>query len=73
MEIAVLVFLSSGLFLGWSLGANDAANAADRVVLSGGTCPLPSISRTFFPESTTRSAASCRQVLKLAIPPHRKQ
>ena len=26
MEIAVLVFLSSGLFLGWSLGANDAAN-----------------------------------------------
>ncbi len=26
MEIAALVFLSSGLFLGWSLGANDAAN-----------------------------------------------
>jgi inorganic phosphate transporter, PiT family len=26
MEIIVLVFLSSGLFLGWSLGANDAAN-----------------------------------------------
>ncbi|MDH5748095.1 MAG: inorganic phosphate transporter [Rhodospirillales bacterium] len=26
MEIAVLLFLSSGLFLGWSLGANDAAN-----------------------------------------------
>ena len=26
MEIATLVFLSSGLFLGWSLGANDAAN-----------------------------------------------
>ena len=26
MEIAVIVFLSSGLFLGWSLGANDAAN-----------------------------------------------
>ncbi len=26
MEITVLVFLSSGLFLGWSLGANDAAN-----------------------------------------------
>jgi PiT family inorganic phosphate transporter len=26
MEIAVVVFLSSGLFLGWSLGANDAAN-----------------------------------------------
>ncbi len=26
MELAVLVFLSSGLFLGWSLGANDAAN-----------------------------------------------
>ncbi len=26
MDIAVVVFLSSGLFLGWSLGANDAAN-----------------------------------------------
>lgn len=26
MEIAVLFFLTSGLFLGWSLGANDAAN-----------------------------------------------
>ncbi|USD37401.1 inorganic phosphate transporter [Ferrimonas sp. SCSIO 43195] len=26
MEIATLIFLSSGLFLGWSLGANDAAN-----------------------------------------------
>lgn len=26
MEVAVLIFLSSGLFLGWSLGANDAAN-----------------------------------------------
>jgi inorganic phosphate transporter, PiT family len=26
MELTVLIFLSSGLFLGWSLGANDAAN-----------------------------------------------
>ena len=26
MEVVVFVFLSSGLFLGWSLGANDAAN-----------------------------------------------
>ena len=26
MEIAIFIFLSSGLFLGWSLGANDAAN-----------------------------------------------
>ena len=26
MELIVLFFLSSGLFLGWSLGANDAAN-----------------------------------------------
>jgi len=26
MEFSALVFLSSGLFLGWSLGANDAAN-----------------------------------------------
>ncbi len=26
MDITTLIFLSSGLFLGWSLGANDAAN-----------------------------------------------
>jgi PiT family inorganic phosphate transporter len=26
MEITVLFFLTSGLFLGWALGANDAAN-----------------------------------------------
>ena len=26
MDITVLIFLSSGLFLGWSLGSNDAAN-----------------------------------------------
>ncbi|MBL6989153.1 MAG: inorganic phosphate transporter [Bacteriovoracaceae bacterium] len=26
MEVTILFFLSSGLFLGWSLGANDAAN-----------------------------------------------
>jgi PiT family inorganic phosphate transporter len=26
MDISLLIFLSSGLFLGWSLGANDAAN-----------------------------------------------
>jgi len=26
MEIVVLIFLTSGLFLGWALGANDAAN-----------------------------------------------
>ena len=26
MDVAVLFFLTSGLFLGWSLGANDAAN-----------------------------------------------
>lgn len=26
MDITALIFLSSGLFLGWSLGANDAAN-----------------------------------------------
>ncbi len=26
MELTVLLFLTSGLFLGWSLGANDAAN-----------------------------------------------
>ncbi|HIO60454.1 MAG TPA: inorganic phosphate transporter, partial [Deltaproteobacteria bacterium] len=26
LDPSVLIFLSSGLFLGWSLGANDAAN-----------------------------------------------
>ena len=26
MDMTVLFFLTSGLFLGWSLGANDAAN-----------------------------------------------
>ena len=26
MDLSVLIFLTSGLFLGWSLGANDAAN-----------------------------------------------
>ncbi len=26
MDVAVIIFLSSGLFLGWALGANDAAN-----------------------------------------------
>ncbi|QIZ77450.1 inorganic phosphate transporter [Ferrimonas lipolytica] len=26
MDISIIIFLSSGLFLGWSLGANDAAN-----------------------------------------------
>ena len=26
MDLTVLIFLASGLFLGWSLGANDAAN-----------------------------------------------
>ena len=32
-----LIFLSSGLFLGWSLGANDAAN------VFGTTSPKPSV------------------------------
>ena len=26
MELSALFFLTSGLFLGWALGANDAAN-----------------------------------------------
>jgi len=26
MDMTILIYLSSGLFLGWSLGANDAAN-----------------------------------------------
>ena len=34
MEITVLLFLSSGLFLGWSLGANDAANVFGTAVAS---------------------------------------
>jgi len=28
MDISVLIFLTSGLFLGWALGAKDAANVA---------------------------------------------
>ncbi len=35
MEIIVLFFLSSGLFLGWSLGANDASNVFGTAVASG--------------------------------------
>ena len=35
MDIAVLFFLTSGLFLGWSLGANDAANVFGTAVGSG--------------------------------------
>ncbi|MDJ0943687.1 MAG: inorganic phosphate transporter [Kiloniellales bacterium] len=40
MEITVLIFLSSGLFLGWSLGSNDAANifgtaVGSRMILFG--------------------------------------
>jgi PiT family inorganic phosphate transporter len=34
MDIAVLIFLSSGLFLGWSLGANDASNVFGTAVAS---------------------------------------
>jgi PiT family inorganic phosphate transporter len=34
MEITILIFLSSGLFLGWSLGANDAANVFGTAVAS---------------------------------------
>jgi len=35
MEVAFLIFLSSGLFLGWSLGANDAANVFGTSVGTG--------------------------------------
>jgi PiT family inorganic phosphate transporter len=34
MDIVVLFFLSSGLFLGWSLGANDASNVFGTAVAS---------------------------------------
>ena len=34
MDITILIFLSSGLFLGWSLGANDAANVFGTAVAS---------------------------------------
>jgi PiT family inorganic phosphate transporter len=34
MDISVLIFLSSGLFLGWSLGANDASNVFGTAVAS---------------------------------------
>jgi PiT family inorganic phosphate transporter len=35
VDIAVLLFLTSGLFLGWSLGANDAANVFGTAVGTG--------------------------------------
>ncbi|MBL6945024.1 MAG: inorganic phosphate transporter [Rhodospirillales bacterium] len=35
MDIGVLLFLTSGLFLGWSLGANDAANVFGTAVGTG--------------------------------------
>jgi len=35
MDIAVLLLLTSGLFLGWSLGANDAANVFGTAVGTG--------------------------------------
>ena len=34
MDFAVMIFLSSGLFLGWSLGANDASNVFGTAVAS---------------------------------------
>jgi len=34
VEITLLIFLSSGLFLGWSLGANDASNVFGTAVAS---------------------------------------
>ena len=34
MEIAILIFFSSGLFLGFSLGANDSANVFGTAVAS---------------------------------------
>jgi PiT family inorganic phosphate transporter len=34
MDLVVLLFLSSGLFLGWSLGANDASNVFGTAVAS---------------------------------------
>ena len=35
MDVTVLLFLTSGLFLGWSLGANDAANVFGTAVGTG--------------------------------------
>lgn len=35
MDVTVLLFLTSGLFLGWSLGANDAANIFGTAVGTG--------------------------------------
>ena len=48
MELTVLVFLSSGLFLGFSLGANDSANVfgtavASRMVRFGTAAVLASV------------------------------
>lgn len=35
MDVTILLFLTSGLFLGWSLGANDAANVFGTAVGTG--------------------------------------
>ncbi len=48
MDLTVLVFLSSGLFLGWSLGANDASNVfgtavASRMIRFGTAAALASV------------------------------
>ena len=48
MEASVLFFLTSGLFLGWSLGANDAANVfgtavATRMIRFGTAAALCSV------------------------------
>lgn len=34
MDLTIFLYLSSGLFLGWSLGANDAANVFGTAVAS---------------------------------------
>ena len=35
MDLTILIFMSSGLFLGWALGANDAANVFGTAVGTG--------------------------------------
>ncbi len=35
MDLSILIYLSSGLFLGWSLGSNDAANVFGIAVATG--------------------------------------
>ena len=51
----VLIFLSSGLFLGWALGANDAANVF-------GTAVPKTLAASFAPKAQPRKRPLDRKI-----------